>query len=345
MKKLIVCLLTIISSHGMAMKVVTKSEFDTDQAREALINAFGKPLNRLNETLKTISNGDMRAFVLKEASYILADEENRIIAEIVANLKGYNYVLEAIKCLENPFEQLCRAYAPFEYKCSDKVLNPLYLEECKRPESSNYGKANELCSFLQSPEAEKVNINVPLGPNKATLLKIAAENNAEFLVACLLKLKADLKNDEPSYNALLRAIDNAGDNKGNVAITERLLEAGADPNSREGCFQYTALMMAAERLNFAIMELLIRYGANITPRNNHNQETAFEIAIRRLKKAQQNSPETIQKLKTLFAQAKKLCDYCHSPTKSRCSRCHIVYYCSTDCQRKSRKDHIPHCKR
>ena len=168
------------------MEVITTSIHDTDQVREDLVKSFTKPLNRLNEALRANLDGVLRAFLLEEASFILEDPDNRIIAEIFATIKGYTYVIEAIKSLENPFEQLCRAYAPSEYHCSDKVLNPLYLKEYKRPESENYGKANELCSFLQSPEAAKVNINVPLGPNKATLLKIAAERLNKPLIKLLI---------------------------------------------------------------------------------------------------------------------------------------------------------------
>ena len=37
------------------------------------------------------------------------------------------------------------------------------------------------------------------------------------------------------------------------------------------------------------------------------------------------------------------CLVCHRPTPNRCSKCHIAYYCSTECQKNDRINHKPYC--
>ena len=61
---------------------------------------------------------------------------------------------------------------------------------------------------------------------------------------------------------------------GNVAIIEKLLKAGADPDSPSADGQ-TALMVVARTDNVAAAKLLIDHGAHVDARENQKQQTAL----------------------------------------------------------------------
>jgi len=70
---------------------------------------------------------------------------------------------------------------------------------------------------------------------------------------------------------------NASAASGDTEAVRRLLDGGADPNSRD-CDGWTALHMAAGRGETEVVRLLLAYGADVSARNKQG-DTPLHVAI------------------------------------------------------------------
>ncbi len=325
--------------------IMSSNKIKREQMAEALtpiIEPIEKALAELSHTTNNIEDALDNPFIQLTFDKM---KPNLKSLETVALMKGYTHTLALIKHLEDDFLKLCRAYTPDSFIIEAKARNPLFVPGPGRPKLKNTAALNKLYNLLKSSKDKEFNINKSLGQSIDTLLMVAAKNNETDLVKILLKRGATQRTNEKRYNALLSAIDNAGKTgQGNPEIVEILLKAGADPNSCEDYLGYTALMMAAERLNFEIMSLLITYGAKIKTKAS-SKVKAFDIAMRKLKEQRKNSPKNIKALKEIFNQVRKECEACGTLTSTSCSSCKKAYYCSKECQTKSWKTHKKICRK
>lgn len=158
--------------------------------------------------------------------------------------------------------------------------------------------------FLELVKAEKT--QPP--SNEPTLLMAAVLANQYEVVKALVAAGADVNAKIKQFfefNALSLAV-----NRENIAITQTLLEAGADPN----CINASPLIKAIEKNNTELVHLLLK----------HNASVVFKTKIKPLEEAAQNdNPEIINLLIEAGCSINDKSDNGQSALQTACLYCNV----------------------
>jgi len=203
----------------------------------------------------------------------------------------------------------------------------------KRCTSTFHAAQNGTTDLLNVLLEAGADVNIPSLDNTTPILAAVQKNRLDAVKMLIQKGKANINapNDRGCFPLFVAAT------QGFEEITHELLRAGADVNQTHPMSGGITALQGAIVMNQSVTAEAIRH-SEITCKaaNNHVDNVAVPPS--------DLAPLPIPVMNTVPSPPRE-CAYCQASTVThRCSRCKVVFYCDTFCQRASWTKHKKVCR-